>query len=239
MRLSSLRFCCMARACVVFAREGHCSESTRDGGSSALPSRRLTRVGGGPLGLRVGAASVHWPEFRVKLQCRSVRVLLDPESGPEPRRPWPPGPCPALAAAAGIAGLGALGVTRSTASRPRKGTVGAGPAHDAPAQSRSARGPSHISSNVFNPKILVAVGRAGRLAQRPSHISRGPGDLAPISPPLVGCIRQEVFACHFPQKQTNAYIGSRRDVFRHATDACPCSRDRSHRFGLNCVESAF
>jgi hypothetical protein len=29
--------------------------------------------------------------------------------------------------------------------------------------------------------------------------------------------------CHFPQKR-QMLIGSRQDVFRHATDACPCSR---------------
>ena len=90
------------------------------------------------------------------------------------------------------------------------------------------RAPSYISSCVHF-KIPIIVGTAGGLPQTFGHSSRG--TLLRSVAPLVVSSRQEVPVMRalfdrvaISLNTVQMLIGSRQDVFRHATDACPCSR---------------
>ncbi len=87
------------------------------------------------------------------------------------------------------------------------------------------RAPFHISSSFFK----IRIGTADGLPQNFGHSSRGTWSRS--VPPLVGPSRQEVPVMRalfdrvaISLKTVQMRIGSRQEVFRHATDTCPCSR---------------
>ena len=92
---------------------------------------------------------------------------------------------------------------------------------------KRVRAPSHNSGFFF--LIPIIVGTADGLPQNLGHSSRGTWYRSVA--PLVGSSRQEVpvMRALFDRvatslKTVQMRIGTRQDVFRHATDTCPCSR---------------